>query len=116
MTLQWSMEVLYLNNIYLLLWWIFNLKAQTKLQIDEKSAELEQLISVTEDTLQSLDKEIRRGKDLIEQGHDRQDELYDLLARLDELKAQAQNDVELTKETLKDANEIYITLKGEMLT
>lgn len=60
-----------------------------------------------------MDEEIRRGKDLIEQGHDRQDELYDLLAKLDQLRAQAQNDVELTKATLKDANEIYVTLKGK---
>ncbi|XP_050361187.1 laminin subunit gamma-1 [Nymphalis io] len=79
--------------------------------IDEKSAELEQLMVVTQDTLDALDEQIRKGKDLLEQGHDRQDELYDLLANLDELRAQAQNDVELTKATLKDANEIYKTLK-----
>lgn len=44
--------------------------------------------------------------------HFRQDELNELLARLDELHAQSEDDVELAKATLKEANEIYKTLKG----
>lgn len=65
-----------------------------------------------EDTLRGLDEAIKRGRELLDQGHDRQDELNDLLSKLDELQAQAKKDVELTKATLKDANEIYKTLKG----
>lgn len=67
-----------------------------------------------EETLNNLEEAIRKGRDLLDQGHDRQDELNDLLAKLDELQAQAKNDVELTKATLKDANEIYKTLKGKI--
>ncbi|XP_068633205.1 laminin subunit gamma-1 [Battus philenor] len=79
--------------------------------IDEKAAELDQLMNNNEETLNNLDEAIRKGRDLLDQGHDRQDELNDLLAKLDELQAQAKNDVELTKATLKEANEIYKTLK-----
>ncbi|XP_039763394.1 laminin subunit gamma-1 [Pararge aegeria] len=79
--------------------------------IDEKTAELDQLMSDTEETLQSLEDEISRGKDLLKQGHERQDKLYDLLGQLDELRAQAQKDVELTNATLKEADDIYKTLK-----
>lgn len=69
-------------------------------------------MNANEDILRDLDSAIRRGHELLDQGRDRQDELNDLLAKLDELQAQAKNDVELTKATLKDANEIYKTLKG----
>lgn len=65
--------------------------------------------------MHNLDDAIRRGRELLDQGHDGQDQLNDLLARLDELQAQARNDVELTKATLKDANEIYKTLKGKLV-
>lgn len=65
-----------------------------------------------ENTLEQLEGAIKQGRTLLEQGHDRQDELNDLLAKLDELQDQARNDVELTNQTLKDANEIYKTLKG----
>lgn len=76
---------------------------------------MEQLISATEDTYKALEEQILKGKDLLKQGHDRQDELHDLLAKLDVLREQAENDVELTKATLKDANEIYKTLKGNLI-
>uniref|UniRef100_A0A2A4JWY1 Laminin subunit gamma-1 n=1 Tax=Heliothis virescens TaxID=7102 RepID=A0A2A4JWY1_HELVI len=79
--------------------------------IDEKSAELERLVADNEDTLQQLEDAIKQGRSLLDQGHDRQDELNDLLAKLDELQGQARNDVDLTNQTLKDANEIYKTLK-----
>ncbi|KAG6444665.1 hypothetical protein O3G_MSEX003474 [Manduca sexta] len=79
--------------------------------IDEKSAELSRLITENNDTLRGLEDAIKRGRELLDQGHDRQDELNDLLAKLDVLQAQAKSDVELTKATLKDANEIYKTLK-----
>lgn len=65
-----------------------------------------------ENTLEQLDNAIKQGRGLLDQGHDRQDELNDLLAKLDELQEQARHDVELTNQTLKDANEIYKTLKG----
>lgn len=55
-----------------------------------------------------------RGRELLDQGHDRQEELNDLLAKLDELHAQAKHDVEITNATLKEANEIYKTLKGNL--
>lgn len=51
---------------------------------------------------------------MLNDGLNSQERLNDLLARLDELHAQAKSDVELTKATLKDANEIYKTLKGEL--
>ncbi|KAJ0183971.1 hypothetical protein K1T71_000394 [Dendrolimus kikuchii] len=79
--------------------------------IDEKAAELNRLIAENNDTQNSLEEALKKGRELLDQGHDRQDELNDLLAKLDELQAQAKNDVELTKATLKDANEIYKTLK-----
>ncbi|KPJ00552.1 Laminin subunit gamma-1 [Papilio xuthus] len=79
--------------------------------IDEKAAVLEELMNSNEDTLKNLDEAIVKGRDLLEQGHERQDELNDLLAKLDVLQAQAKKDVELTKATLKEANEIYKTLK-----
>ncbi|XP_014366432.2 laminin subunit gamma-1 [Papilio machaon] len=79
--------------------------------IDEKAAMLEELMNSNEDTLKNLDEAILKGRDLLEQGHERQDELNDLLAKLDVLQAQAKKDVELTKATLKEANEIYKTLK-----
>ncbi|XP_035428786.1 laminin subunit gamma-1 [Spodoptera frugiperda] len=79
--------------------------------IDEKSAELERLVADNENTLEQLDNAIKQGRGLLDQGHDRQDELNDLLAKLDELQEQARHDVELTNQTLKDANEIYKTLK-----
>lgn len=66
-----------------------------------------------ENTLDQLENAIKKGRGLLDQGHDRQDELNDLLARLDELQEQARNDVDLTNQTLKDANEIYKTLKGK---
>ncbi|KAH9630190.1 hypothetical protein HF086_000750 [Spodoptera exigua] len=79
--------------------------------IDEKSAELERLVADNENTLEQLENAIKQGRGLLDQGHERQDELNDLLAKLDELQEQARNDVELTNQTLKDANEIYKTLK-----
>uniref|UniRef100_A0A2H1WUK8 SFRICE_026760 n=1 Tax=Spodoptera frugiperda TaxID=7108 RepID=A0A2H1WUK8_SPOFR len=79
--------------------------------IDEKSAELERLVADNENTLEQLENAIKQGRGLLDQGHDRQDELNDLLAKLDELQEQARHDVELTNQTLKDANEIYKTLK-----
>lgn len=57
---------------------------------------------------------MKRGRELLDHGQDRQDELNDLLGKLDELQAQARTDVDLTKATLKDANEIYKTLKGKI--
>lgn len=80
-------------------------------KIDEKAAELDRLIAESNDTQRTLEEALKKGRELLEQGHDRQDELNDLLAKLDELQAQAKNDMELTKATLKDANEIYKTLK-----
>ncbi|XP_060809520.1 laminin subunit gamma-1 [Amyelois transitella] len=79
--------------------------------IEEKSADLDRLITNNEDVLKNLEDAVRRGKELLDHGHDRQDELNDLLAKLDELHAQAKHDVELTNATLKEANEIYKTLK-----
>ncbi|XP_063546963.1 laminin subunit gamma-1 [Cydia strobilella] len=79
--------------------------------IDQRSADLDSLISANRDMLQSLEDAIRRGKDLHYQGQQRQDELSELLARLDELQAQAKSDVNLANVTLKEANEIYQTLK-----
>ncbi|KAL0851757.1 hypothetical protein ABMA28_000069 [Loxostege sticticalis] len=79
--------------------------------IDSKSAELDRLIAENEETLHTLDAAVTRGRELLDQGHDRQDELNDLLAKLDELQAQAKHDVELTNATLKEATEIYKTLK-----
>ncbi|RVE52211.1 hypothetical protein evm_003130 [Chilo suppressalis] len=79
--------------------------------IDARSAELDGLIAENQETLHTLDSAITRGRELLNQGHDRQDELNDLLAKLDELHAQAKHDVELTNATLKEANEIYKTLK-----
>lgn len=73
---------------------------------------LEELMNSNEDTLKNLDEAILKGRDLLEQGNERQEELNDLLAKLDVLQAQAKKDVELTKATLKEANEIYKTLKG----
>lgn len=82
------------------------------MQIDAKSAELDRLVAENEDTLRTLDAAVSQGRELLDQGHDRQEELNDLLAKLDELQAQAKHDVELTNATLKEANEIYKTLKG----
>ncbi|XP_075991196.1 laminin subunit gamma-1 [Anticarsia gemmatalis] len=79
--------------------------------IDEKSSELERLQAENEETLTQLEGAIKQGRGLLEQGHDRQEELNDLLVRLDELQEQARNDVALTNQTLRDANEIYKTLK-----
>lgn len=102
-----------------LLGWGFDAQRFTKKgfwrQIDEKANELARLTTENEDTLRNLEDAVRRGRELLDQGHDRQDELNELLAKLDEHQAQAKNDVELTKATLKDANEIYKTLKGEIL-
>lgn len=94
----------------------FNITHQYLPQIDDKAAELERLKAENEGTLRSLEDGITRGRELLDQGHDRQDELNELLAKLDEHQAQAKNDVELTKATLKDANEIYKTLKGKCVT
>ncbi|XP_049885206.1 laminin subunit gamma-1 [Pectinophora gossypiella] len=79
--------------------------------IDDKAAELDQLIQDNAATIQNLDDAIHRGHELLDAGLDRQEELNELLDKLDQLQAQAKNDVELTKATLKDANEIYKTLK-----
>ncbi|XP_037977855.2 laminin subunit gamma-1 [Plutella xylostella] len=80
-------------------------------KIDELSEKLKKLEEENLGPLQSLEEAVRHGRELLDQGHDRQDELNELLTRLDELQALAKNDVELTKDTLKDANEIYKTLK-----
>ncbi|XP_031767395.2 laminin subunit gamma-1 [Galleria mellonella] len=79
--------------------------------IDDKLSDYEQLVDQNENTRQNLVEATRKGKQLLDQGQDRQEELNDLLAKLDELQEEAKNNVNSTIATLKDANEIYKTLK-----
>lgn len=80
--------------------------------MDELRKKMETLKQDNEEKFTNLETSLRRAHDLLDQGHDRQEEMTELLTRLDELHAQAKHDVEQTNLTLQDANAIYNTLKS----